>query len=73
MLTFLYAAQILIALGVIALVMLQARSEGAGGMFGQGDGIARTRRGVERTIFNLTIGFAALFLLIAIITVIVQR
>ncbi|MCW5852064.1 MAG: preprotein translocase subunit SecG [Anaerolineae bacterium] len=73
MLTFLYVAQILIALGVIALVMLQARSEGAGGMFGQGDGIARTRRGVERTIFNLTIGFAALFLLIAIITVIVQR
>ena len=73
MLTFLYAAQILIALGVIALVMLQARSEGAGGMFGQGDGIARTRRGVERTIFNLTIGFAALFLLIAVITVIVQR
>lgn len=73
MLTFLYVAQILIALGVIALVMLQARSEGAGGMFGQGDGIARTRRGVERTIFNLTIGFAALFLLIAVITVIVQR
>lgn len=73
MLTFLYIAQILIALGVIALVMLQARSEGAGGMFGQGDGIARTRRGVERTIFNLTIGFVALFLLIAIITVIVQR
>ncbi len=73
MLTFLYIAQILIALGVIALVMLQARSEGAGGMFGQGDGIARTRRGVERTIFNLTIGFAALFLLIAVITVIVQR
>ena len=73
MLTFLYIAQILIALGVIALVMLQARSEGAGGMFGQGEGIARTRRGVERTIFNLTIGFVALFLLIAIITVIVQR
>lgn len=73
MLTFLFIAQILIALGVIALVLLQARSEGAGGMFGQGDGIARTRRGVERTIFNLTIGFAALFLLIAIITVIVQR
>ena len=73
MLTFLYIAQILIAIGVIALVMLQARSEGAGGMFGQGDGIARTRRGVERTIFNLTIGFVALFLLIAIITVIVQR
>lgn len=73
MLTFLFIAQILIALGVIALVLLQARSEGAGGMFGQGDGISRTRRGVERTIFNLTIGFASLFLLISLITVIVQR
>jgi preprotein translocase subunit SecG len=72
-LTFLFIAQILIALGVIALVLLQARSEGAGGAFGQGDSIARTRRGVERTIFNLTIGFVTLFILVSIITVIVQR
>ena len=73
MLTALYIVQIVIGIAIITLVVLQGRSEGAGGMFGQGEGIARTRRGVERTIFNLTIGFVALFLLIAIITVIVQR
>lgn len=72
MLTILYIAQILIAISVIALVMLQARSESAGGVFGQSDGIARTRRGVERTIFNLTIVFSVLFLFISLFTVIVQ-
>jgi hypothetical protein len=60
--SFLFIAQILISLGVIALA---PRLE-------QGDGVARTRRGVERTIFNLTIAFVALFLIISIITVVVQ-
>ncbi len=70
--TLLFIAQILISIGLIALVMLQARSESAGGMFGQSDGIVRTRRGVERTIFNLTIAFGALFLIISLISVYLQ-
>jgi preprotein translocase subunit SecG len=41
-----------------------------GNMFGGGDmGVARTRRGVEKTLFNATIVVGTLFLLLSLLTV----
>ncbi len=73
MLTALYVVQIVIGIALITLVVLQGRSEGAGGVFGQAEGLSRTRRGVERTLFQLTIVFSVLFLVVAIITSLVAQ
>ncbi len=70
--TYLYLAQIVIAAALCTLVLLQAKDAGLSSMFGGADmGIQRTRRGVERTMFNATIALAVIFLLLALVTVIV--
>ena len=68
---YLNIAQILVSIVVIALVMLQARGFGMGSVFGSdSSSVYKTRRGVERTIFNLTIIFSTLFLAISLLSVI---
>ena len=55
--TYLYLAQIVMAVALSALVLLQTRDAGLSNMFGGADmGIYKTRRGVEKTMFNATIG-----------------
>jgi preprotein translocase subunit SecG len=68
--TYLYLAQIILAITIIALVLIQAKDAGMGNMFGGGDmGVARTRRGVEKTLFNATIIVGTIFLLLSLLTV----
>jgi preprotein translocase subunit SecG len=70
--TFLYLAQIVLAIAIIAIVMLQAKDAGLSNMFGGGDmGVSHTRRGVEKTMFQATIVMGILFLVLALVTVIV--
>lgn len=63
----LYIAQIVISVILITLVLIQQKGSGLGVAFG-GDGgsVQRTKRGAEKSIFNLTIIFATLFLLTAL-------
>lgn len=68
--TFLYSIELLVAIILIALLVVQARGGGLGGIFGGwGTPTFRTRRGIERTLFRLTIILAALFVVVAIVTV----
>jgi preprotein translocase subunit SecG len=68
--TYFYIAQIILAITIMVLVMVQAKDAGMGNVFGGGDmGVARTRRGVEKTLFNATIVIGTLFLLLSLITV----
>jgi preprotein translocase subunit SecG len=60
-------AQIILAVAVILAVLLQVRGGGLGGIFGQADTVYRTKRGVEKTLFQLTIILVALFIIISII------
>ena len=70
--TYFYLAQIVIAIALAVLVMLQAKGSGLSSMFGGGDmGVQRTRRGVEATMFNATIILGIIFLVLALVTVIV--
>ena len=70
MLTFLYLAQIVISVAIIALVVVQAKDAGLSQMFGGSDmGVFRTRRGVEKTMFQATIVLAVLFVILALVTV----
>jgi preprotein translocase subunit SecG len=62
---------IILSLLLIILVLLQAKGGGLGAIFGGDSGVYRTRRGVERTVFNLTIAVSALFLLTAFISALV--
>jgi preprotein translocase subunit SecG len=68
--TYFYLAQIILAITIMVLVMVQAKDAGMGNVFGGGDmGVARTRRGVEKTLFNATIVVGILFLLLSLVTV----
>ena len=69
---FLYGFELLVAIVLIALLVVQARGGGLGGIFGGwGTSTFRTRRGIERTLFRLTVISAAVFVILAIVTVLV--
>ena len=66
--TFLYIAQIVVAVALIGIVLLQVRGGGLGGIFGQADTVYRTKRGVEKTLFQLTIALVIIFVILAIVS-----
>ena len=67
--TYLSIAQIMVGIVLIAVVMLQVRGGGLGGIFGQADTTFRTRRGVEKTLFQFTIALVVLFIILAVVSV----
>ena len=66
--TYLNVAQIVLSVALILAIMLQVRGGGLGGIFGQADTVFRTKRGVERTLFQLTIALVVLFVIISIVS-----
>jgi len=62
-------AQIVIAIALILAILFQVRGGGLGGIFGQPDTVYRTRRGMERTLFQLTIALVILFIIVSILTI----
>ncbi|HEC34345.1 MAG TPA: preprotein translocase subunit SecG [Chloroflexi bacterium] len=69
---YLNIAQIILGIALIGIILLQTRSGGLGSVFGGAEtSIYRTRRGVERTLFILTIILSLLFFIIAIINAVV--
>ena len=65
--TYLNIAQIVLSVALILAIMLQVKGGGLGGIFGQADSVYRTRRGIERTLFQLTIVLAVIFIIISIV------
>jgi preprotein translocase subunit SecG len=65
-------ASIVMSVVLIGLILLQVRGGGLGSLLGgdAGGGIARTRRGLEKTLFQITVGLAVVFLIIAILSVV---
>lgn len=63
-----YLAIILVSLLLIISILLQSKASGFSGAFG-GDtsAIYRTRRGLEKTLFQLTIGIAFIFVVLSIL------
>ncbi len=61
-------AQIILSIALIVIVLFQVRGGGLGGIFGQQSGVYRTRRGVEKILFQLTIVFLVVFLVISILS-----
>ncbi len=67
---YLNIAQIIVLTALIVIIIFQARSSSAGSMFGGSDtSVFRTRRGVEKTIYNATIALSVLFFALALLNV----
>lgn len=63
-------ASILISISLIAIILLQVRGEGVGGL--QSGSFVRTRRGFEKTLFNLTIVLSIVWLSVSAVAVYVR-
>ena len=63
---------VIVAVVLILVILLQTKGSSFSGAFG-GDtsSIYRTRRGVEKTLFQFTIGIAVLFVALAIVNSVV--
>jgi preprotein translocase subunit SecG len=62
-------ATIIVAITLTGVVLVQGANSGLGSAFGGDSGIYRTRRGVEKTLFTMTISLAVIFLIMSLITV----
>jgi preprotein translocase subunit SecG len=56
---------IAVAILLVATILIQVRGGGIG-LFGGFDTSFRTRRGVEKTLFQFTIGLAVVFVILAL-------
>jgi preprotein translocase subunit SecG len=63
-------ASILISIALIIVILLQVKGEGVGGL--QSGSFVRTRRGLEKTLFQLTIGLSVLWLGVSALAVYVR-
>lgn len=66
---YLNIAQMLLSIVLIGVVLLQVKGSGLGGIFGQETSVFRTKRGVEKTLFQFTIVLAVLFVIISLLSV----
>jgi preprotein translocase subunit SecG len=69
---YLNLAMVIISIALIAVIILQSRGAGLGGLTGgdMGGGSYHARRGIERLLFNLTIVLSVVFFLLAILNVV---
>lgn len=66
---FLDGALIITSIALIVSVILQSKGAGLGGLTGQDTGgVFTARRGIEKTLFWITIGLSVLFFILAIAT-----
>ena len=69
---YLSVAQIILSVALIIAIILQSKSAGLGGLSGADTGgVFRARRGVERTLFFITIGLSVAFFIVAIVNVVI--
>jgi len=62
---YLMVAQILVALALIAVILIQVHGGGLGGIFGQADTVYRTRRGVEKSLMRFTIALVVVLIILS--------
>ena len=66
--------QIILSIVVIFFILLQVRGAGLGSAFGSSSSgaVFKTRRGVERLIFNITIVFVILFAAVSVLSALLR-
>lgn len=74
MTTYFHIAQIIIGVALVVVILFQSRmTGGVGGVFGgAGGSVHHKRRGIERTVFIVTIVLSVVFFVIAMANALVQ-
>lgn len=71
MVLFLLIGQVVVAIILITLIILQQRGEALGSAFGQeGGGFYTTRRGIQKKIFWATVIVGTLFVILALLNLV---
>lgn len=66
-------ALIITSIALIASVILQSKGAGLGGLTNMDSGgIFTARRGIEKTLFRITIGLSVIFFVLALLSVILS-
>lgn len=69
---YLNVVQIIVSIAVIGVILLQGKKGGLGGLLGGDGGVYRTRRGIEKTLYNLTIVLTVTFFITSLLNVLVS-
>ena len=69
MATFLLIALIILGIALTTLIVFQTQNSGAGSVFGSDTSVYRTRRGLEKTLYQATIVLSIIFVLLTMLTV----
>ncbi|HEX5546358.1 MAG TPA: preprotein translocase subunit SecG [Ktedonobacterales bacterium] len=59
--------QIILGIALTVSILLQARGAGLGSVFGGTGTVFKTRRGIDKLLFRITIVFAVLFCLVSVL------
>jgi preprotein translocase subunit SecG len=60
--------QILLSIALIVAILMQARGTGLSGTFGGDSAVYRSRRGIERRLWQFTIALMVMFVLFALVS-----
>ena len=69
MTTTLNIIQMVISILLVLVILFQAKGGGLGAMFGQDSAVFRTKRGLEKLLFQATVALGILFVVVSIISV----
>ena len=69
---YLNITQIIISIALIGLILMQSRGSGFTGTSQDQATVFRTRRGIEKTIFQLTLLMAFVFVAVSIVSVFIS-
>ncbi|MDA8189485.1 MAG: preprotein translocase subunit SecG [Dehalococcoidales bacterium] len=71
--TYLNVVQIIVSVVLMVVVLLQTKGEGFSGTFSSDTSVFRTRRGVEKTLFQFTIALGVIFVVVSIVSVLAGK
>lgn len=63
--------QLVLSILLIVAILLQQKGAGLGSAFGGSSNIYSTKRGIDKTLYQITIGLSILFLLISVVSLLI--
>lgn len=70
--TYFNIALIIISIALVVSVVLQSKGVGLGGLTGSdSSAVFSARRGIEKTLFLVTIGLAVVFIILTLVTIVI--
>lgn len=66
-LQYIQIVQIILGVALTVAILLQARGAGLGSVFGGTGTVFKTRRGIDKMLFRITIAFAIAFCVVSIV------